>query len=206
MKKLAIILLALTGTLHAAEGPSAFFDTDKSEILNEKQIREFATTNKDNIESVVVLCYADSRGSDEYNYKLAQRRCDAVVAILDAASVSTETLHIFGEHYPTVKEEGSDIEGRRGVNRRVRIAYRHKTVTKTVTKLTYKKNRISLLGGFGSYGLTQSTLVVDKSYQVDLVRALIGGLQYQRLITRTVSLGAFALSNGSFGASVGLDF
>ncbi len=84
---------------HEAMAASVFFDFDKSKILPRSHkilagVAEFLRENKD--ARMQVQGYCDERGSDEYNVKLSQRRCDAVVDVLvndygiDASRFQTE--------------------------------------------------------------------------------------------------------------------
>lgn len=64
---------------------SVFFDFDKSNIKPDahKVLAVVARFMKEHPnEKVLVQGYCDERGSDDYNVKLSQRRCDAVVDVL----------------------------------------------------------------------------------------------------------------------------
>lgn len=68
-----------------------------------------------------------------------------------------------------------------------------------------EKNRVSLMGGQGpKYGLQRS--VEPGKVTVESNSGLIGGAQYQRLLTDKVSVGAQVQSNESVLVNVGLDF
>lgn len=69
------------------------------------------------------------------------------------------------------------------------------------------RNRVSLLGGRG----TQEGIDVNKSQMPSLVTAqskvgLVGGLQYQRLITKRLSLGLQGQTNKTGSIMIGIDF
>ncbi len=59
--------------------------TDLSALKNFKQTHP-------NIESVIIDGYADPVGTDEYNYSLSQRRCNAVKQALDYDESKTEVI------------------------------------------------------------------------------------------------------------------
>ncbi len=64
---------------------SVFFDFDKSDIKPDAHkvlaiVARFMMEHPD--EKVLVQGYCDERGTDDYNMKLSQRRCDAVVDVL----------------------------------------------------------------------------------------------------------------------------
>ncbi len=78
---------------------SVFFDFDKSNIKPDAHkvlavVARFMKENKD--ERVLIQGYCDERGTDNYNVKLSQRRCNAVVDVLvndygiDASRFKTE--------------------------------------------------------------------------------------------------------------------
>ena len=73
-------------------------------------------------------------------------------------------------------------------------------VTKTVVKKQNKKTRISGLIGSGP-----TKLSID-STEARLERGLVYGLQYQRLIDSSLSVGIQVQSNGTINGSVGFDF
>lgn len=73
-------------------------------------------------------------------------------------------------------------------------------VTRIVVKRMYKKNRLSLVGGTGP------TRIVVGQTQIGLERGLVGGVQYQRMLNDTVSVGVQVQTNETVMGSVGLDF
>jgi hypothetical protein len=81
-------------------------------------------------------------------------------------------------------------------------------VTKTVTvtkRIAPRKNRISILVGHGAKeGLSRENNSSNVTVRSKV--GVIGGLQYQRLVTNRVSLGAEVLSSKAALVSVGLEF
>jgi len=85
------------------------------------------------------------------------------------------------------------------------ITTKTKQLEKTVCSAEQNKNRVALLGGQGPKGgfdksATATTVTVESRVGV------IGGLQYQRLVTDRISVGAQLQDNKSALLSVGLDF
>lgn len=84
-------------------------------------------------------------------------------------------------------------------------------VTKTETKILTNcsidgdKNRISALGGIGLDGST-TTSVSGSTVEVKAGKGPVGGLQYQRKLGDTFSLGVQGQTNGNGFFIVGLDF
>lgn len=72
-------------------------------------------------------------------------------------------------------------------------------------KADAKKNRISLLGGFGPSGSVGKSVKPNYA-KLDVEPGPFGGLQYQRLITERFSLGIQGSSNKSVGLLLGFDF
>lgn len=73
-------------------------------------------------------------------------------------------------------------------------------VTKTIYKKIQKKNRISVLGGSGP---THLSLVPTEAR---LERGTVFGVQYQRMLGNTLSIGIQGQSNQTVLGSIGLDF
>lgn len=67
------------------------------------------------------------------------------------------------------------------------------------------KNRVSALGGYGSRNKL-ATSTTSTTVEVENSRGLVGGLQYQRLITDVLSVGAQAQTNKTGLLLIGLDF
>jgi len=70
--------------------------------------------------TVVIEGHTDSRGSDEYNLDLSQRRADAVRFLFVSSGIDSARIHAkgMGEHYPIAS---NDNDGGRQLNRRVEI-------------------------------------------------------------------------------------
>lgn len=81
-----------------------------------------------------------------------------------------------------------------------KVKYQPFEVTRIVVKRMYKKNRLSLVGGTGP------TRIVVGQTQIGLERGLVGGVQYQRMLNDTVSVGVQVQTNETVMGSVGLDF
>jgi hypothetical protein len=67
------------------------------------------------------------------------------------------------------------------------------------------KNRVSLVGGYGSRNKLD-TSTNGTTVSVENSRGLVGGLQYQRLLTRRLSVGAQGQTNKTGSLLIGLDF
>jgi hypothetical protein len=75
----------------------------------------------------------------------------------------------------------------------------------TNTEIATNKNRVSALGGYGSRNKL-ATSTTSTTVEVENSRGLVGGLQYQRLITDELSIGAQAQTNKTGLLLIGLDF
>lgn len=115
---------------------SVFFDFDKSEIkpYGHKVLAIVARFMKENEEErVLVQGYCDERGPEDYNVKLSQRRCDAVVDVLvndygiDEARFETEPV---GETELLSDTKKLAPRGIHRVNRRVDIFLIRESETK----------------------------------------------------------------------------
>lgn len=109
---------------------TVLFDFDKDIVLPEGESiladRIYAKLVEFGVESVDVVGHTDSKGTDEYNVDLGQRRADAVGSVLvylgfpsDAVATSSG-----GETFPLVSntnEDGSDNPANRQINRRVEL-------------------------------------------------------------------------------------
>ncbi len=71
---------------------------------------------------------------------------------------------------------------------------------RVVVKRVQKKNRISLLGGMGP------TRLEKNAPDVNLLREPVGGLQYQRMLNSSLSVGVQIQTNETVLGSIGLDF
>src|SRR2546421_430108 len=70
--------------------------------------------------------HTDSKGSEEYNQRLSERRAEAVASALDREGVSQSRTHArgFGKKYPIApnqNSDGSDNPPGRAKNRRVEV-------------------------------------------------------------------------------------
>lgn len=82
----------------------------------------------------------------------------------------------------------------------VKVVEKPVVVTKTVYKNIQKKNRLSLLGGTGP---TKLSLGKDEAR---MERGAVFGVQYQRSLNNTLSLGVQVQTNQTVLGSVGIDF
>lgn len=73
-------------------------------------------------------------------------------------------------------------------------------MTRTFIKKVQKKNRISFLGGTGP------TKVSATSEEVRLERGAVVGVQYQRMLGDSLSVGIQVQSNQTVLGSIGIDF
>lgn len=99
------------------------FDTGQSQLKAGatrpiEQIAEFLQENPER--SVQVEGFTDSRGSDEYNQQLSQRRADAVAQAIIRRGIDAQRVRAlgYGEEYP---KASNDSPGSRQLNRRVEI-------------------------------------------------------------------------------------
>lgn len=76
--------------------------------------------------------------------------------------------------------------------------------THLVCKAEQSKNRVSVLGGYGSRGLKVTTSGTTVS--IEEQTGLTGGLQYQRKITDKFSIGGQVQTNNSGALLFGVDF
>jgi outer membrane protein OmpA-like peptidoglycan-associated protein len=104
------------------------FDYDKSNIKSEfvPILDEAAQTLKDNPEiNVRIVGHTDSRGSDEYNQQLSERRAQAVKQYLVSEGIAASRLSTEGrgEQDPIAPntEDGKDNPEGRAMNRRAEL-------------------------------------------------------------------------------------
>jgi outer membrane protein OmpA-like peptidoglycan-associated protein len=122
---------------------NVLFDFDKDFVRPEgKNVlaeRIYAKLVEFGVESVDVVGHTDSKGTDEYNMALGQRRADAVASELVALGFPSDAVvaRSGGERYPLAaneNEDGSDNPEGRQTNRRVSL------IVNTVSdKLVYKE-------------------------------------------------------------------
>jgi outer membrane protein OmpA-like peptidoglycan-associated protein len=107
--------------------PNVKYEFDKSNILEESKIALDTTVLRlmlDNPQIVVeIMSHTDSKGNDQYNLKLSQRRAESVVQYLASKGVKGERLKAkgYGESKPVAPNEnqdGSDNPDGRALNRR----------------------------------------------------------------------------------------
>lgn len=71
--------------------------------------------------------------------------------------------------------------------------------------VTNKKNRVFLLGGYGSTGDLKSS-TDGNTYEVKHKKGVVGGVGYQRKVSQKVNIGGQVQTNGTALISVGTDF
>jgi hypothetical protein len=85
------------------------------------------------------------------------------------------------------------------------IVSKTKQLDKTMCSAELNKNRVSLLAGYGTLeGFSRSKTAT--SVTVESETGLVGGAQYQRLLTDRISVGAQVQTNDTTLVNVGLDF
>jgi hypothetical protein len=99
--------------------------------------------------------------------------------------------------YMVVKRKAKVIEKKKEAKEKIVIMY--KTVVEP------KPNRIRVIGGVGPGGKFSES-VNGNFVDVKNKTRSIGGVGYDRMLNKDVSVGGQALSNGTFGLSLGLDF
>lgn len=80
-----------------------------------------------------------------------------------------------------------------------------KNTVKSCTNLDHNRNRVSLLGGEGPTGHLDRDGNVAKT-TVESERGIVGGAQYQRLLTDKLSVGIQGQTNKSGMVLIGVDF
>ena len=82
-------------------------------------------------------------------------------------------------------------------------------VTKTKSTMLCKaseKNRVSVLGGYGTKASLSKTVNSPSDTTVKTNEGAVGGLQYQRKVSNRLSIGAQGQSNKTVSIIVGVDF
>lgn len=105
------------------------FDFDKSNIREESLPilqKDVASLKSRGNESIKVIGYTDSIGSDAYNQKLSERRAEAVRQYfisqgVDASLISAEGRGEANPVAPNVDADGKDNPDGRGQNRRIEV-------------------------------------------------------------------------------------
>jgi hypothetical protein len=216
MKKALLVLAFLLPAL-AQAGEKVFFDTDKSDLtfVEKEKVITLAQKAKESGAKIVIVGNADKRGSRLYNLDLGMRRASAVFELLAAQGVPEDQLAIslsYGEEKPLAPADS--IKEHLATNRRVDILLVEAKVKTIVVNTpvevvrevpTYRKNRVTLLGGAGPQGLSKDTLGTNH-YAVSQDYTAVGGLGYSRSLNDRWSIGATAFTNASFFLNVGFDF
>lgn len=115
-----------------------FFDNDKSIILPnyDKQVSRFATYMKEYPEiSVTVEGHTSAAASEEYNFKLSQRRANAVRSVLIDHGIDPMRVEVAGYGEEQLWLEGGILDQSAAGNRRVRV-YVHTQYRINVPKWT----------------------------------------------------------------------
>jgi len=217
MKHIYWIILALLMPALASAGERVFFSTDKSDLslVEKEKITALAQKVKTSGAKVVIIGNADKRGSRLYNLDLGMRRAKAVVDAFAEQGVPEEQLSIslsYGKEKPLAPHD--NLKEHLATNRRVDVmlveakvrvvaVYTPVEVTKEVP--TYRKNRVSLLGGMGPMSLSRYTLGPNH-YTVEQDYAPVFGLGYSRSLDSRWSVGATAFTNNSYFINLGFDF
>ena len=124
---------------------TVLFDFDKDIVLPEGQSvladRIYAKLVEFGVESVDVVGHTDSKGTDEYNVELGQRRADAVGSVLVFLGFPSEavTTSSGGEKFPLAANEnadGSDNPAGRQTNRRVELVVNKVADVEVETEVT----------------------------------------------------------------------
>lgn len=100
-----------------------FFAYNKADIRPRGRViidKIAAFLNKNPERTVSIEGHTDSRGSDEYNLDLSQRRADAVRFLLVSSGIDSARIQAkgMGEHYPIASNNN---DGGRQLNRRVEL-------------------------------------------------------------------------------------
>jgi OmpA-OmpF porin, OOP family len=107
--------------------PNVQYEFDKSNILEGSKIALDTTVLRlmlDNPQIIVeIMSHTDSKGNDQYNMKLSQKRAESVVQYLTSKGVKAERLKAkgYGESKPVAPNDnpdGSDNPEGRALNRR----------------------------------------------------------------------------------------
>ncbi len=77
--------------------------------------------------------------------------------------------------------------------------------TTKVISCSASKNRASLLGGYGARNGLKTT-TTGSTTTVETSSGVVGGLQYQRMLNETLSVGVQGQSNKTGSVLIGLDF
>lgn len=111
------------------------FDSYVLKSTTTQNLKDLATTLKKYEDTnILIEGHTDSRGSDEYNFKLSEQRAESVESYLVSQSVSNSriTTEAYGETQPIASNES---DAGRQKNRRVEVAiYANKKMKKLAEK------------------------------------------------------------------------
>lgn len=148
-----------------------------------------------------VLAFASENCSTTSGEETAQEQLEIKTDVPSHLKGATIIVRLADGRETTVPAEQFKVVARK----QQFIVTKTKQLDKTVCSAELNKNRVSLLGGNGpKEGLTRTT--DGNTVTVESKTGVVGGLQYQRLITDHISVGAQLQSNESALVEVGLDF
>lgn len=129
----------------------------------------------------------------------------AMPKYLEGANVTVTLKN--GKTY-TYKSEDMAVVPRQNMNinkTKVKFAKKIMKAMEEEKIVPNKKNRVYVLGGYGSTGdLDVSTN--GKKYEVEHDKGFVGGVGYQRKVNEDVNVGVQVQTNGTTSLSVGTDF
>lgn len=132
---------------------------------------------------------------------------DACVEVLETKDINTPTPESLKDATILVKQKDGTVKEMSANEFKV-VPRKQQFITKSrldCSKKEAKKNRLSLVGGFGPSGVIGKS-VSATSARLEAEAGPHGGLQYQRLLTERFSVGIQGLSNRSGSLLLGLDF
>ena len=123
LRELATVREEPTETVITLSG-EVLFQTDRSELRPDARVRlsPVADAVRGTDSTVVIAGFTDSRGSDDYNRQLSQRRADAVRDFLIGEGVPADRLRSEGRGETDPIATNGTEEGR-AYNRRVEISF-----------------------------------------------------------------------------------
>lgn len=231
MKKLIIsITLLMTGAAFSETAKplsSVYFDTDISVVKNEEaaKLKSIAEEIISKNMVVALIGNADKRGSSVYNFKLADKRANAVKSVLMSLGVSEKQLVVSvsqGKEKPLAPAD--NLPAHLQSNRRVDVVVIEPltvTVTKTKTVIVSKpykvevekrlvrRHRFSILGGYTPSGVNKAKVIAPNTYQIkeDFDLELGGSYSFLTpLFNDRLSITGMGFTNKSGFIGLGLDF
>lgn len=122
LRELASVRTESTQTIITLTG-DVLFETDRAELRPEARSRLLAVADAVRATGVTatIVGYTDSRGSDEYNRQLSQRRAESVRAFLIGEGVPADRIRAEGQGETNPIASNTTAEGR-AENRRVEIS------------------------------------------------------------------------------------